>query len=81
MSPVGATLSKLRHGFPAQEADRRILEWARLGMVMWGDPETRTTRTRPVCPRCFGGVRVVPLGYECSAGCGWEHVRQDTEGY
>lgn len=64
----------------AAHAERVILEWASRGLVLWNDLETKSTRTRRVCPRCFSGVRERPLGYDCAAGCGWETVRPDTEG-
>ncbi|WP_025324482.1 hypothetical protein [Deferrisoma camini] len=63
----------------AAEANARIESWARHGLVLWNDLETKSTHASRVCPECLGGVRVVSLGYRCARGCGWEHLRSDSD--
>ncbi len=50
----------------AAESLRVIDQWAARGLVFYNDLETRSTRTRAVCPQC-GADRSEP---ECV--CGWE---------
>lgn len=46
--------------------------------VYWNDLRTKSTHAWLMCPKCGGTVRVMPLGFACVRGCGWEYWRRDT---
>lgn len=61
----------------AHDADRILSEWADRGYAHCSDVGTKTTRLiRLTCPGCGRGVRLLPAGQKCAAGCGWEHWRR-----
>jgi hypothetical protein len=68
---LGLTLASIRHGYTATEADRRIRDLWDRGLILYSELETKSTKTTHV-GSTWHGVRVVPLGLECAAGCGWE---------
>ncbi len=60
----------------AAESLRVIEQWAAQGLVFYNDLETRSTKTRRVCPRCGHGIRDLGVSLECAAACGWEKYRR-----